>query len=49
MALLQRTPSLGSIGGFASLVLGVAVALFVISQWDRARQFTGLSSTGTVA
>lgn len=48
MKLLQNTPSLGSASGIVTLILGVALAVFVLSQFDITRRLTGLTGRGKI-
>jgi hypothetical protein len=39
--MLQRTLSLGSLGGIVALVIGVAVAMLILTQFEFGRKLTG--------
>ena len=48
MKLLQGTPSISSPAGILTMLVGVAVSMFLLSQWDRARRFVGLTAPGQI-
>jgi len=46
MAAFQKTPSLGSLPGLLAMVLGVALSIYVLSQFAMTRRLLGLTSPG---
>jgi hypothetical protein len=46
MAFLQTRPSLGSPAGLIALLIGTAIALFILTQFDFTRRLIGASARG---
>jgi len=46
MAAFQKTPSLGSIPGLIAMIAGVAISIYVLSQFAMTRRLLGLSIPG---
>jgi len=44
--MIQKTPSLGSPMGIVTFVLGTALSVFVLTQWDRTRKLLGIPTKG---
>jgi len=46
MKLLQSSPTLSSPAGILTLIVGTAIAIYVLSQFEFTRRLTGLSDKG---